>query len=190
MKCQDTGRYEISSANAPGASIWFHSLCYWSKTLKNFTQSFLLVFHLLLLVFQKSLTHFDPELVVIPGGWMKGERKESAFGIVTRRQNKKSDWGERSAEDTCMTSALLWSEGWTDATSPPTIVVVAVVSTECFEWTALTLRFTSSTILLSQSALQLPLIHPFTHTFIHQFAWFVCGEKKSFGEKKWLWLSI
>lgn len=54
-------------------------------------------------------------------GWVNGERTQgvSAFGIVTLRQTGKSDWGERSAEDTCITSAILWSEGCTDTTSAP-----------------------------------------------------------------------
>lgn len=54
-------------------------------------------------------------------GWVNRERTQgvSAFGIVTLRQTGKSDWGERSAEDTCITSAILWSEGCTDTTSAP-----------------------------------------------------------------------
>lgn len=54
-------------------------------------------------------------------GWVNGERTQgvSAFGIVTLRQTSKSGWGERSAEDTCITSAILWSEGCTDTTSAP-----------------------------------------------------------------------
>lgn len=72
-------------------------------------------------------------------GWVNGERTQgvSAFGIVTLRQTSKSEWGERSTEDTCITSAILWSEGCTDTTSAPQqwremIFFSSSSSTECF----------------------------------------------------------